>query len=211
MKEKHEYSSRLRQEQMERTREQIMEALIRVMANGIAEVSVPAVAREAAVSIPTVYRHFRTKRDLIQALGSYTFKKLGVNSAEYTFPRSPEEFASMVRDTFTRYGEIDETMRVAAMSEFAYEARKEGLPMRLKIVEDALALVRSHFNEADWIRLRNIMFILSTTATVRAFKDYLNLDGEQAADSVVWAIQMLAQATSAVDKTDQPDQTTPEH
>src|SRR5438270_11287482 len=111
MKEKHVYSSRLRQEQMERTREQIMEALIRVMANGIVEVSIPAVAREAGVSVPTVYRYFRTKRELIEALGGYTLKKLGVNASGFRFPQSPEEFASMVRDTFVRYGEIDETMR----------------------------------------------------------------------------------------------------
>ena len=213
MKEKNVYSSRLRQEQMERTREEIMEGLIRVMANGISSVTIPAVARESGVSVPTVYRYFRTKRDLIEALGEYTRKKLGVNSRGFTFPQSPEEFARMVKETFVRYGEIDETMRATAMSEFAYEARKEVLPARLKIIEDALASVRAHFNEGDWIRLRNVVFILSTTATVRAFKDYLDLEGEKAADSVVWAIRTLTQAryeTDETNKADQTDQTVPE-
>ncbi len=65
------YQSQLRQEQMKRTRELILEGLIKTMASGIAELSIPAVAHEAGVSIPTVYRYFRTKRDLIEALGGY--------------------------------------------------------------------------------------------------------------------------------------------
>ena len=54
MKEKHTYSSRLREEQAQRTREQILEGLVKTMARGMATVSIPAVAREAGVSIPTV-------------------------------------------------------------------------------------------------------------------------------------------------------------
>src|SRR5437588_2082283 len=102
MKEKHTYSSRLRKEQMQRTREQILEGLVRTMAHGIADLSIPAVAREAGVSVPTVYRHFRTKRELIEALGSYFVQKAGFGAAQP--PNSPEELIAMVRQLFTRYG-----------------------------------------------------------------------------------------------------------
>ena len=46
------YRSRLREEQAQETRERILDATGRVMAAGIATVSIPAVAREAGVSIP---------------------------------------------------------------------------------------------------------------------------------------------------------------
>ena len=199
MKGKHAYSSRLRQEQKNRTREQILEGLVRTMAHGIAGLSIPTVAREAGVSVPTVYRYFRTKRDLIEALGSYLVQKIGFGQVQP--PHSPEELTAMVKKLFISYEGLDETLRAAAVSEFAYEARKEALPARLKIIEEALAPVRAKFNEMDWIRLRNIVLVLSSTATVRAFKDYLDLSGEEAAGTVTWAILRLTQTPSRADET----------
>ena len=48
------------------------------MAHGLADLSIPEVAREAGVSVPTVYRYFMAKRELIEALGIYTLQKLGL-------------------------------------------------------------------------------------------------------------------------------------
>ena len=198
MKEKHAYSSHLRQEQMNRTREQILEGLVRTMARGIVELSIPTVAREAGVSVPTVYRYFRTKRDLVEALGGYLVQKIGFGQVQP--PRSPEELTAMVKKLFISYEGLDETLRAAAVSEFAYETRREALPARLNIIEEALAPVRTKFNEKDWIRLRNIVLVLSSTATVRAFKDYLDLSGEEAADIVNWTILRLTQTQSRADE-----------
>ncbi len=198
MKEKKAYRSSLREEQKKRTREQILEGLIRTMARGIAEVSIPAVAREAGVSVPTVYRYFPTKRDLIEALGNYSVQKAGFGARQP--PHSPEELAAMVKELFVRYEGLDETLRAAAASELGYEMRKEVLPARLKAIEDALAPVKEQYNENDWIRLRNIVLVLSSTAMIRAFKNYLDLSGEEAADSVIWALLTLTQARSRTDE-----------
>ena len=200
MKEKQSYHSTLRQEQMKRTREQILEGLVKTMARGFTEISIPAVAREAGVSIPTVYRYFRTKRDLIEALGGYIVQKAGLASSQ--LPRNSGELLAMVKQLFVTYEGLDETLRAAAMGEFAFEIRKEVLPMRIKMIENALEPAFSQVNEEDRIRLRNIVLILSSTATIRAFKDYLNLSGESAADSVTWAIQTLIQGASRQKKQD---------
>jgi AcrR family transcriptional regulator len=194
MKEKQGYHSRLRQEQKERTREQILEGLVRAMANGIATLSIPAVAREAGVSVPTVYRYFRTKGELVAALGGYLLEKSGVANMQPA--HSPEELVANVRQAFLKFEGLDETMRAASVSELSYRMRKEGLPWRLKAIEDALAPVLANLNEVDRIRLRNVVLILSSSAMVRAFKDYLDLSGEQAADNVTWAILTLARAAS---------------
>ncbi len=188
------YQSQLRQEQMKRTREQILEGLIKTMASGIAELSIPAVAHEAGVSIPTVYRYFRTKRDLIEALGGYLGEKIGANATQ--LPRSPEELASVVREMYIRSEGLDEVIRAASVSELGKEFRKDAMPVRMKIIEDALAPVAPRFNETDWIRLRNIVLVLSSSAMIRAFIDYLDLSGAEAADTVTWAILTLAQANT---------------
>ena len=194
MKEKQAYHSNLRQQQVQRTREQILEGLVRTMARGIADLSIPAVAREAGVSVPTVYRYFRTKRDLLEALGAYTIQKAGL--AHMQPPQSIEELLMALRELFVKYAGLDETLRAAAASELGYEMRKEILPARLQMIEHALAPVRAQFNETDWIRLRNVVLVLTSTAMIRAFKDYLDLSGLEAADNVAWAILTLTGAAS---------------
>ena len=196
MNKQRDYQSPLRQEQARRTREQILEGLIQAMARGgLADLSIPAVAREAGVSVPTIYRYFRTKRELIESLGSYIIQKSGINLTPPP-PRSPEELIAMVKEVFLKYEGADEMLRAAAMSELSYEMRQYALPRRLELIEEALRPVADRFNETDRIHLRNSVFILTTTAIARAFKDYLNLSGEEAADTVEWAIRILTSGSS---------------
>jgi len=103
---------------------------------------------------------------------------------------------AMVKVLFLKYEGVDETLRAAAMSELSYEMRQQALPRRLELMEEALQPVEDRFNETDWIRLRNSVFILTTTAIVRAFKDYLNLSVEEAADTVAWIIRTLTSSSS---------------
>src|SRR3990172_5060569 len=72
------YASALRDEQVEATRVRILDALVRTMANGVAGLSIPAVAREARVSVPTVYRHFGSKEGLLAALSPYVLARAGL-------------------------------------------------------------------------------------------------------------------------------------
>ena len=146
------------------------------------------------IAIPACYIYFRTKRDLIEALGGYLVVKIGIDATQ--LPRSPGELASTVREMFIRSEGLDETIRAASISEMGKEFRKETLPARLKIIEDALTPVADQFTETDWVRLRNIVLILSSSAMIRAFIDYLDLSGEEAADTVTWAILTLSQANT---------------
>src|SRR4029453_15107094 len=83
-KEKRVYRSPLRDERAVQTRTRILDGLVQVMArNGIAELSIPLIAREAGVSIPSVYRYFPTKRDLITALDEYAHQRGSVPLHEF--------------------------------------------------------------------------------------------------------------------------------
>src|SRR5260370_11764985 len=196
MNKRRDYQSPLRQEQTKRTRELILEGLIQTMAHGgLADLSIPAVARVAGVSVPTIYRYFRTKRELIESLGSYIVQKSGMMPASLP-PRSPESLIALVKGLFLSYEGADEMLRAAAMSELSYEMRQHALPRRLELIEEALRPVADRFNETEQRHLRNSVFILTTTAIVRAFKDYLNLSGEEAAETVAWAIRTLTSSSS---------------
>lgn len=192
MKEKKEYHSDLRQEQMRRTREQILDALVRTIGQGVAGLSIPAVAREAGVSIPTIYRHFHNKQELVAALGDYLMQKLGMASMQP--PHSLDDLIAFARSAFARADDIDEAVKIIAVSELGSQMRKDAMPLRIKMLEDALAGELAPLNERDRVRLRNMILILTSSAMIRAFKEYLDLSGEAAADTIEWAIRLLVRA-----------------
>jgi AcrR family transcriptional regulator len=179
---------------MEMTHDLILEGLIRTMARGGVIWSIPDVAREAGVSVPTVYRYFRTKKDLVQALSVYVLQKAGLNNMQ--LPHSPEDLVSMARELYIRSEGMSDAFRMASLSELAQEIRKEGIPMRLKLIEEALAPILSSFNEQHRLYLVRMVLLLTSSAMIRAFKDYLDLTGTEAADTLTWAILTLTHAGS---------------
>lgn len=192
MNEKKEYRSSLRQEQMRRTREQILDALVRTIGQGVAGLSIPAVAREAGVSIPTIYRHFHNKQELVAALGGYLMQKMGMASMQP--PRSLDDLLAFSRYGFVKAEDMDEAIKIVAVSELGSQMRKDAMPLRIKMLENALAAELAPLNEQDRVRLRNMILVLTSSAMIRAFKEYLDLSGETAANTVEWAIRLLVRA-----------------
>src|ERR1044072_947096 len=91
------YRSPLREERAGETRTRILDGLVQVMArNGIAEISIPLIAREAGVSIPSVYRYFPSKKDLITALDEYAHRKGSFTLDEFGPLDTPEDLARIV-------------------------------------------------------------------------------------------------------------------
>ena len=187
--------SRLRQEHMEHTRDLIMEGLIRTMANGAVTWSIPEVAREAGVSVPTIYRYFRNKQELVEGLSAYVVRKAGL--ATMLPPRNPQELVAMVREMYRRSEGMSDAMKMASVSELAQEIRKETIPLRLKMIEVALAPVLPTFTEQERVYLVRMILLLTSSALIRAFDQYLDLSGDEAADTISWAIFALTRADSS--------------
>lgn len=192
--EKRVYNSQLRQEQMEKTRDQIIEGLIKTMGNGAVTWSIPDVARVAGVSVPTVYRYFPNKEALVAGLGEYIKRKTALSGMKMA--QTPEELAQNIRLLFKSYDGLDEAMRLMSVSPSASEMRADLRPLRIKMMEVALAPVLERFNERDQERLKRMVVVLSSSSMVRAFHEYLDLSGEETADIVAWTILTLAYAGS---------------
>ncbi len=165
--------------------------------NGIAELSVPLIAREAGVSVPSVYRYFPTKRDLVSALDDYANRKGSFSLDEFPPIETPEDLARIVPLTFKRREAIESTLSAAMYSPLGYEMRRPEFEERARHLAKALAPAAMHLpkKEREW--LTDVVFILNTFASVRAFRDYLGLDSSAAAERVAWAIRMLARGARA--------------
>lgn len=202
------YQSQLRKKHKEYTRDLIIEGLIRSMTKNPVTWSVPDVASEAGVSITTVYRYFRTKEKLIQGLGTYVARKLGVFDMQP--PHTPQEYVSMSCNLYRRFGDNIDALRMFGASELHLEERSQLMPTRLQLIRDVFASVLPTFQEQEREHLVRIILLLSSSAMVLAFKDYLDLSGEEAAETVAWAILKLAYAGGSGCEDDTPVKNEPQ-
>ncbi|MEP6681578.1 MAG: helix-turn-helix domain-containing protein, partial [Chloroflexota bacterium] len=180
--------------QARETRARILDATIRVMAVGLASVSIPAVAREAGVSVPTIYRHFGTKRNLIAAVYPHVVRRAGLDRA--VFPRSIDELREGVRAYFNRFESFDDLARVAMASPAAEEARRINMPERLALSRQLADSIVPRLAERDRDRVARLLIVLTTSSAVRMWLDQLGASADEAADDIDWVIRAAIAAAS---------------
>ena len=189
------YRSELREEQAAATRERILDATIRVMAEGVATVSVPAVAREAGVSVPTVYRHFATKGELLAAVYPFLVRRSGVD--QVPMPRSIDEVGAAVRAIFSRVETLGDVVRAAALSPAGDEARHAMMPRRLEIARGLAELQDPALAAEDRERIARLVTVLMTSGSLRTWREHLGLSLEEAADDIDWILGAALAAARA--------------
>ena len=185
------YRSPLREQQAAETRDRILAGLAQTMADGIAEVSVPAVAQAAGVSVATVYRHFPTKSALFEALPGYFARLVGMERP--SLPTSQEEFEDMIRRLFVMYERLGDVARAAMDSQLGHEARRAQMPQRINGLDEALGIVAPDLPSRARERVARLVLVLTASGAQRM----LMLTGqkpEAAAEDVIWAVRALIDA-----------------
>ena len=189
------YGSPLRARQAEETRERILDATVRVMAEGLAFMSVPQVAREAGVSVPTVYRHFATKRDLLAAVYPHAVRRAGME--EVVIPRSMDELRGGLRAYFERTDSFGDLARAAMAGPAAEETRRINMPDRVALFRRIADSIEPRPSEADRDRIARLLVILTASSALRLWRDQLGSSVDEAADDVDWVLRaVIALATS---------------
>jgi AcrR family transcriptional regulator len=193
------YHSELRAEQAEETRNRILDAAGRVMATGVARLSVPAVAREAGVSVPTVYRHFGTKADLLAELFPHAARRAGLDGIPD--PATVGDVRSAVRAIFERLDALDDVSRAAFASPIADQVRHATMPSRIERIRALGKSIEPPLAKADLDRITRILVILTSSASLRTWRDHLGVSADQAADDIDWILRAaIAAATSRKDR-----------
>jgi AcrR family transcriptional regulator len=182
------YDSELRAEQADATRRKILDALVRTMGRGVAGLSIPAVAREAGVSVPTVYRHFKSKAALVAALSSHLAGRTGLMDPSML---EGSDLPAIVHEMFRRNAGMDAEVRAALASELGQEARRRMMPQRVALARKTIAERVGGLTGDDLDRFTRVFLILTSSATMRAYKDYLGMDASQAAKDVAWAVEVF--------------------
>jgi AcrR family transcriptional regulator len=188
------YRSELREQQAEATRVRILEAALRVIAGGLAFVSMPGVAREAGVSVPTVYRHFATKHDLLAAIYPHAMRRADLDEA--VIPRSMDELRHGLRAYFERTDSLGDLARAAMASPASDDVRRLNIPHRLaafRKVADSIEPKPSNMNRD---RIARLLVILTASSALRLWRDQLGSSVDEAADDVDWVLRAITSAAS---------------
>lgn len=189
------YRSELRAQQAEETRVRILDATLRVMAGGVASMSIPAVAREAGVSVPTIYRHFNTKADLLKEMYPHVARRAGFDGIPD--PRTLGDVRDGVRAIFDRLDALDDLARAAIASPGAEEVRLSMMPDRYDRIHRLGDSIEPKLSKADHDRIARLLLILTSSAALRTWRDHLGSSVDEAADDVDWIVRAaIAAATS---------------
>jgi AcrR family transcriptional regulator len=189
------YTSQLRAVQVQETRARILDATVPLMTRGIARLSIPAIAREAGVSVPTVYRHFATKQELIEAIYPHVLRRVAVNQPPP--PRSLSELRDGVRAYLEHLDSFDDQSRAAQASPAAEEMRRASMPRRLAVFGDLVDSVDPKLARPDRDRVVHLLVVLSTSAALRTLRDHMGLSVDEVADEIDWVVRAVISAAQA--------------
>jgi AcrR family transcriptional regulator len=180
----------LRQAQRAVTEQRIIEALIGLIdEEHPMEISMAAVAKRAAVSEPTLYRHFPTKRDLFAALAGYQFQAVAAGLA----PASAEDLADAVRTVFERSAAMENVVRWTLAAADPQRVPRPNVQARLAMLRTALGDQAQGDDDDARFLLCTVLLLTSPMAWLY-WKDYLGLEPAAAAATAGWAIKTIARA-----------------
>jgi AcrR family transcriptional regulator len=176
------YRAGLRAKQAAVTRDRILDATVRVMAGGLADLTVPAVARMAGVSVPTVYRHFVTKRDLLAALQPHLQRRAGIDVMP--MPASIDDLRGTLVSLLSGMDSLDDLMRAAQASPAAEEVRRVHAPRRFELARRVVDPIAPQLSEDDRDRIARLLVILTASPALRMWRDDFGASVEQIADEI---------------------------
>ena len=170
----------------------ILDATLKVVARGLASLSIPEVAREAGVSVPTVYRHFGTKAELLAELYPHVARRAGFDGLPD--PSSFTDVREVVREIFARLDATDDLARAAWASPLADQARHAMMPKRYARIRRLGDLIEPKLSDADQDRITRLMVILTSSSALRMWRDHLGSTVDEAADDVDWIVKAVIDA-----------------
>jgi AcrR family transcriptional regulator len=185
---KRNYSSPLRAEQQEATRVRILDAVAELMSDPAQpELTFGALARHAQVSERTVYRHFATKDELLEAFWVYINEQLGM--AHY--PETVDELLAVLPSVYTGFDQRAGLIRAHLASTAGREMRERVAPRRREIFRRMLEEYTAGLPPQRQREACAIAQLLFSPRAWESLEENWEFSGQEAADACAWAIQTL--------------------
>lgn len=184
------YESPVREAQAEQTRQRILDATLRVLARGASAFTVPAVAKEAEVSLPTVYRLYPNKQELAAAARLEVQKRVGID-------RSPvatlDELLARQVMHMRSVAEMDDALVKSLFDLSAQPLSKQAAASAQATVSNALKLELKGVRGKERQHLINTISMFFSSAGAMMFWRHRLLN-EEGAETFTWVVNTLVDA-----------------
>jgi AcrR family transcriptional regulator len=132
--------------------------------------------------VPTVYRHFRTKRELFTALQPHLQQRAGIDPN--VRPASIDELRGSLVSLLGSMDGIDDEMRAALASPASEEVRRVHAPNRFKLARRLVDGIAPELSEADRDRIGRLLVVLTSSSALRIWRDHFRASVEEIADDI---------------------------
>jgi AcrR family transcriptional regulator len=182
------YESPLRAEQVDRTRDKLIEAGIDLVADaGGEELTVRRVAARAGVSVPTAYRYFPDREALLERMADWINRRM----AGPGVPERAEDVPGWIRLVYRNFEANDRLMRAQISTPAGRLLRARNQRARLPRLKE---MVGRSFPEASAVTQHRLTAMLQIIVNVPAWlslHDNWGMDGTEAGQLTGWALETL--------------------
>lgn len=191
MKSTRAYASPLRERQTEETRQRIVNAALALIAtHPEGDLSHEAIARRAEIALRTVYRHFPSRPELLDAVWAESDRRLALSH----YPSTEAEMLAFADEGYRMMDRNADLIRGLLNSDAGREMRRRDNPRRYKGLTAALENATRHLAEGERRRVVGVFQVLFGGRTWEMLRDRAYLKDGEASDAVTWAMQTLLKA-----------------
>lgn len=181
-------SMTLREQHAIATRERILAAVADLLERGeVDEVTVPAVAEASGVSLRTIYRHYPTRDELLEAAGRW----IGDELLKHPYPTSLDEVADFFQRGAPDFDERPGLVRALAFSQLGRQVRGYRRQERLAAIRRALRTELPELSETEIRQAEGVLAYLHNMLAYTTLREENGLSGEEIGEAIGWAMRTL--------------------
>ena len=182
------YTSPLRCNQKENTRDRILDIVAEMISEGrILDFSVKDVATRADISYGTVYRHFPTRESILEAL----YEVASEIMAQTFTPQSLDDIPAMVGKTLEVFEERATLVEAFTVALLASNVQPNSRHQRDQKIQEMVKESNPHFSSGAARHVATIISHLCSSLTWATLKKRYGLTSEETAEALNWALQTL--------------------
>ncbi len=182
--------SSLREQHHGLTRQLILRSVAEQLGKeDLSDITVPAVAQAAGISVRTIYRHFPTREDLIAAAAEWIFG--GLFFSEPGIPEKVDELAAHTAANLKSFDKYPNLGRALALTRAGNAVRSVRRQHRLEGLQRALKEVMGNLSAAEQRRAEAVFGYLSNVLAWVTMRDENAFSGEEIGKAIGWAMEVL--------------------
>lgn len=190
------YHSPLRSRQKEQTRDLILNAVDAILRGApVAEVTIAAVARQAEITERTIYRHFPTREEMLNA--SWRRALRAFIRGQTAQVETLDQILELTRAAYENFDANEGIVRAIISAPEGVEVRKRPAEIRLDMLKKAYTNLLAGVPEDQVKTVLMATHALSSASVWSHFRDYCGLDGAEGGRIAARAIELIVEATRA--------------